>query len=107
MIVLLQMYFLLNQYRNHDCCIKPQIVNSNDCELFTKPQIVNSNDCELFTKPQIVNSNSYKNIVMADNYLERKMEAYRERQAKEDKVRKQLWRKRLDAYKKKLAEENK
>lgn len=42
---------------------------------------------------------------MADNYLERKMEAYRERQAKEEKARKLLWRRRLDAYRKKLAEE--
>lgn len=47
-----------------------------------------------------------KAFVMADNYLERKMEAYRERQAREEKARKQLWRKRLDAYRKKLAEEN-
>lgn len=41
---------------------------------------------------------------MADNYLEKKMEAYRERCAKEEKERKLLWRKRLDAYRKKLEE---
>lgn len=42
---------------------------------------------------------------MADNYLERKMEAYRERKDKEEMERKRLWRKRLDAYRKKLEEE--
>lgn len=42
---------------------------------------------------------------MADNYLENKMEALREREAKEAKARNAAWKKRLDAYKKKLAQQ--
>lgn len=41
---------------------------------------------------------------MADNYLENKMEAYRMRREKEQKARTARWRKRLDAYRKKLQE---
>lgn len=42
---------------------------------------------------------------MADNYLENKMEALREREAKEAKARNAAWKKRLDAYRKKLAQQ--
>lgn len=41
---------------------------------------------------------------MADNYLEKKMEAYRERQAAEQKARQTAWKKRMDAYRKKMQE---
>lgn len=42
---------------------------------------------------------------MADNYLERKYEAYLERKAEAEKARRAAWRKRMDAYRRKLAEE--
>ena len=42
---------------------------------------------------------------MADNYLENRMEAYKLRKEKEKKAKTLAWRKRMDAYKKKLAEE--
>lgn len=41
---------------------------------------------------------------MADNYLENKMEAYRMRREKEEKARNARWRKRMDAYRRKLQE---
>jgi len=41
---------------------------------------------------------------MADNYLEKKMEAYRERKAAEQKAKQAAWKKRMDAYRKKMAE---
>ena len=43
---------------------------------------------------------------MADNYLERKYEAYQERKATAEKAKRAVWKKRMDAYRKKLAEEN-
>ncbi len=42
---------------------------------------------------------------MADNYLENKFEELRARKAKEQRARQVAWKKRMDAYKKKLAEE--
>lgn len=44
---------------------------------------------------------------MADNYLEKKMEALQERKAKEQRARQIAWKKRMDAYKKRLEEEKK
>lgn len=41
---------------------------------------------------------------MADNYLERKYEAYAERKAASEKARRAAWKKRMDAYRRKLAE---
>lgn len=42
---------------------------------------------------------------MADNYLERKYEEYLERKAAAEKAKRIAWKKRMDAYRKKLAEE--
>lgn len=42
---------------------------------------------------------------MADNYLENKMEALQERKAKEQRLRQIAWKKRMDAYRRKLEEE--
>lgn len=39
---------------------------------------------------------------MADNYLENKMEALQARKAKEQRAREIAWKKRLDAYRKKM-----
>lgn len=39
---------------------------------------------------------------MADNYLEKKMEALQERKAKEARARQVAWKKRMDAYRKRL-----
>lgn len=39
---------------------------------------------------------------MADNYLEKKMEALQERKAKEARKRQAAWKKRMDAYRKRL-----
>lgn len=44
---------------------------------------------------------------MADNYLEKKMEALQERKAKEQRARQVAWKKRMDAYRKKLEEQKK
>ena len=45
---------------------------------------------------------------MADNYLEKKFEDMRARasaqQAKEERLRQRAWKKRMDAYRKRLAE---
>lgn len=50
--------------------------------------------------------NSAKKITgMADNYLERKYEEYLERKAAAEKAKRIAWKKRMDAYRKKLAEE--
>lgn len=46
-------------------------------------------------------------IDMADNYLEKKMEALQERKAKEQRARQVAWKKRMDAYRKKLEEQKK
>lgn len=40
---------------------------------------------------------------MADNYLEKKYEALQERKAKEQRARQIAWKKRMDAYRRKLA----
>ena len=42
---------------------------------------------------------------MADNYLEKKMEAFQARKAKEQRAKQLAWKKRMDAYKKKLQEQ--
>lgn len=42
---------------------------------------------------------------MADNYLEIKYQALQERKAKEQKARQAAWKKRMDAYRKKLQEQ--
>ena len=42
---------------------------------------------------------------MADNYLEKKMEALQARKAKEQRAKQIAWKKRMDAYRKKLASE--
>jgi hypothetical protein len=42
---------------------------------------------------------------MADNYLENKYQALQERKAKEQKARQAAWKKRMDAYRKKLQEQ--
>ena len=46
---------------------------------------------------------------MADNYLEKKFEDMRSResarQSKEERLRQRAWKKRMDAYRKRLAEE--
>lgn len=50
--------------------------------------------------------NSDKKITgMADNYLERKYEEYLEMKAAAEKAKRIAWKKRMDAYRKKLAEE--
>lgn len=43
-------------------------------------------------------------MIMADNYLESKFEQLRERREKEQKAKRLAWRKRMDAYRKKLEE---
>ena len=42
---------------------------------------------------------------MADNYLEKKYDEYLARKAAAEKARRLAWKKRMDAYRKKLAEE--
>ena len=42
---------------------------------------------------------------MADNYLEKKYEDLQERKAKEQRLRQVAWKKRMDAYRKKLKEQ--
>ena len=42
---------------------------------------------------------------MADNYLERKYEEYLERKAAAEKAKRTAWKKRMDAYRKRLSEE--
>lgn len=42
---------------------------------------------------------------MADNYLEKKMEALQARKAKEARAKQIAWKKRMDAYRKRLEEE--
>lgn len=44
---------------------------------------------------------------MADNYLEKKYEELQARKAKEQRARQVAWKKRMDAYRKKLAESEK
>ena len=50
--------------------------------------------------------NLFKRIDMADNYLEKKMEALQARKAKEQRARQVAWKKRMEAYKKKLEAES-
>lgn len=40
---------------------------------------------------------------MADNYLEKKYEEFQARKAKEQRAKQIAWKKRMDAYRKKLA----
>ncbi len=42
---------------------------------------------------------------MADNYLENKFEELQARKAKEQRARQVAWKKRMDAYRRKLEEE--
>ena len=42
---------------------------------------------------------------MADNYLEKKMEAFQARKAKEQRAKQIAWKKRMDAYRKRLEEQ--
>ena len=42
---------------------------------------------------------------MADNYLEKKYEALQERKAKEQRAKQIAWKKRMDAYRKKMEAE--
>ena len=42
---------------------------------------------------------------MADNYLEKRYEAYQERKAKEQRAKQIAWKKRMDAYRKRLEEQ--
>ena len=42
---------------------------------------------------------------MADNYLEKKMEAFQDRKAKEQRAKQIAWKKRMDAYRKRLEEQ--
>ena len=42
---------------------------------------------------------------MADNYLEKKMEALQARKAKEQRAKQIAWKKRMNAYRKKLEEQ--
>ena len=42
---------------------------------------------------------------MADNYLEKKMEALQARKAKEQRAKQIAWKKRMEAYRKKLQEQ--
>lgn len=42
---------------------------------------------------------------MADNYLEKKMEALQARKAKEQRAKQLAWKKRMDAYRRKLQEQ--
>lgn len=42
---------------------------------------------------------------MADNYLEKKYEALQERKAKDQRAKQIAWKKRMDAYRKKLEQE--
>lgn len=44
---------------------------------------------------------------MADNYLEKRYNEYLERKAAAEKARRAAWKKQLDAYRKRLAEERK
>lgn len=44
---------------------------------------------------------------MADNYLEKKMEELQARKAKEQHARQIAWKKRMDAYRKKLEDSKK
>ena len=44
---------------------------------------------------------------MADNYLEKKYEEFQARKAKEQRARQVAWKKRMDAYRKKLEEQQK
>ena len=41
---------------------------------------------------------------MADNYLEKRMEEYQARKAKEARAKQIAWKKRMEAYRKKLEE---
>ena len=43
---------------------------------------------------------------MADNYLEKKMEALQARKAKEQRAKQIAWKKRMDAYRKKLEQQS-
>ena len=42
---------------------------------------------------------------MADNYLEKKYEAYQARKAKEQRLKQIAWKKRMEDYRKRLEEE--
>lgn len=52
-------------------------------------------------------SEAHGENLMADNYLENKMEAYRARKDREAKEHARRWRKRMDAYRKRMEEAEK
>lgn len=43
-----------------------------------------------------------KEVAMADNYLEKKYEDLQARKAREQRLRQAAWKKRMDAYRKKM-----
>lgn len=45
-----------------------------------------------------------KLLIMADNYLEKRYDEYVARKEAEQKARQRAWKKRLDAYRRKLSE---
>lgn len=45
--------------------------------------------------------------IMADNYIEKKFEELQAKKAKEQRARQLAWKKRMDAYRKKLEEQSK
>ena len=57
------------------------------------------------TGSKIVNFTE-KLLIMADNYLEKRYDEYVARKEAEQKARQRAWKKRLDAYRRKLAEEH-
>ena len=59
----------------------------------------------LFRQHYINLSKLCDSINMADNYLEKKMEALQNRKAKERHARQVAWKKRMDAYRKRLQEQ--
>lgn len=44
--------------------------------------------------------------IMADNYIEKKFEELQAKKAKEQRARQLAWKKRMDAYRKKLEEQS-
>ena len=54
-----------------------------------------------FTEKLLIMADNY----LADNYLEKRYDEYVARKEAEQKARQRAWKKRLDAYRRKLAEE--
>lgn len=51
-----------------------------------------------------IESARIKSSDMADNYLEKRYQEYLEKKAAAEKAKRAAWKKRMDAYRKKLAE---